>query len=411
MAEALRLAGRVPRRPWPNPPVGALVVGSGGEVVGRGGHEGAGTAHAEVVALQEAGERARGATLYCTLEPCNHHGRTPPCTPALIASGVRRVVIGVRDPNPVAAGGLERLLDAGIEVTLGVCAEEALELVWPFVVTEAFGRPFVWLKTATSLDGRFAPAERAERRPVYLTGERARHQVHVLRRWADVVLVGGATLRADAPRLDGRMVTADDACPACEPLPAVATSQPQVEGWAGRRHVVFAPRRGGPRENDLTQASLSGRRQAPPPRITSAEAPRGGETGPAAPALSPGTIVVECDACEGGVDPQSIVEAVASLGAHALLVEGGPRLAAAFLSAGLVDRWIAYTAPLVLGCGAGWPGREFGFGMEFSLTRVEACGPDVKAVWDRVPFRSWLERLTAWPAAAGAERAASRGGA
>ena len=160
MSEALRLAALVEHRPWPNPPVGAIVVRDG-EVVGRGAHQGPGTAHAEVLALREAGARARGATLYCTLEPCNHQGRTPPCTPAVVASGVSRVVVAMRDPNPkVAGGGLERLLDAGIGITLGVCADDALELVWPFVATGAFRRPFVWLKTATSLDGRFAPEAR-----------------------------------------------------------------------------------------------------------------------------------------------------------------------------------------------------------------------------------------------------------
>ena len=322
MAEALRLAALVERRPWPNPPVGAIVVRDG-EVIGRGSHQGPGTAHAEVLALREAGARARGATLYCTLEPCNHHGRTPPCTPAVVASGVARVVVAVRDPNPkVAGGGLERLLEAGITVTLGVCANEALELIWPFVVTGAFGRPFVCLKTATSLDGRFAPAERPERAPVYLTSEAARHEVHVLRRWSDVVLVGGATFRADAPRLDTRMVTPEDACPSGDPIPAVATSRVGEELWAGRRHIVFVP------------------------RLRSGQAFSSADC----------SVIVECDECDGGIDPASIIERLAGLGVSTLLVEGGPRLAASFLEAGLVDRWVSYTAPVVLGSGPRWPG-------------------------------------------------------
>ncbi len=388
MTEALRLAALVDRRPWPNPPVGAVVVRDG-EVIGRGAHQGPGTAHAEVVALREAGAWARDATLYCTLEPCNHQGRTPPCTPAVVATGVARVVVAVRDPNPmVAGGGLERLLDAGIEVTLGVCADDALELVWPFVATGAFGRPFVCLKTATSLDGRFAPAARLGRGPVYLTSEAARHEVHVLRRWSDVVLVGGGTFRADAPRLDTRMVTPEDACPACDPIPAVATSRLGHELWAGRRHIVFTPR------------SQAGRR--PPLR---AELPA------AENAMDPGTVVVGCDGCDAGIDPASILEQLAGLDAFTLLVEGGPRLAASFLEAGLVDRWVSYTAPVVLGSGPRWP--DFAPGKEavpdsissprpeiesgtvsFALTRVARCGSDVKAVWDRVPFAAARDRLT-----------------
>ncbi|MBK7702971.1 MAG: bifunctional diaminohydroxyphosphoribosylaminopyrimidine deaminase/5-amino-6-(5-phosphoribosylamino)uracil reductase RibD [bacterium] len=157
MAEAHRVAQRLPRRPWPNPPVGAVVVRDG-EIVGRGAHHGPGADHAEIVALRESGDAARGATLYVTLEPCNHQGRTPPCAPRVAGSGVVRVVVGARDPNPqVAGGGLDLLRAAGIDVTLGVLGRGCLELIWPYVVTEAFSRPFVTLKTATTLDGRFAP--------------------------------------------------------------------------------------------------------------------------------------------------------------------------------------------------------------------------------------------------------------
>ncbi|RPJ73986.1 MAG: bifunctional diaminohydroxyphosphoribosylaminopyrimidine deaminase/5-amino-6-(5-phosphoribosylamino)uracil reductase RibD [Acidobacteria bacterium] len=382
MIQAVRLAARIDRRPWPNPPVGAIVARDG-EVIGRGAHQGPGTAHAEVLALREAGSRARGATLYCTLEPCNHQGRTPPCVPAVLASGVARVVVAVRDPNPtVAGGGLERLLDGGIAVTLGVCADDAIELIWPFVVTGAFVRPFVCLKTATSLDGRFAPAARRERAPVYVTSELARHEVHVLRRWSDVVLVGGETMRADAPRLDTRMVTSEDACPACDPIPAVATSGEPGDEWTGRRHVVFTNRRS---LNPIPASSPEKSGQA--------------------------LRVVECDECEGGIDPASILEQLAGLDAFTLLVEGGPRLAASFLEAGVVDRWVSYTAPVVLGSGPRWP--DFAIGKEavpdsissprpeiesgtvsFTLTRVARCGPDLKAVWDRVPFAATRDRLT-----------------
>jgi diaminohydroxyphosphoribosylaminopyrimidine deaminase/5-amino-6-(5-phosphoribosylamino)uracil reductase len=191
-----------------------------------------------------------------------------------------------------------------------------------------------------------------------------------------VVLVGGETLRADAPRLDTRLVTPGDDCPSCDPVPTVVTARRTDAAWPGRAHIVLTSRE--PQQDGITPASLSGRRQAPPLRIT--------------PPFD-SAVVVECEACEGGIDPASMVSHLADLGVRALLVEGGPRLAAAFLAAGLVDRWVAYTAPAVLGSGPGWP-PETGLGTELSLTRVERCGPDVKAVWDRLPFGATCDRLS-----------------
>jgi diaminohydroxyphosphoribosylaminopyrimidine deaminase / 5-amino-6-(5-phosphoribosylamino)uracil reductase len=358
MAEALRLAARIPRRPWPNPPVGAVVV-QGRWVVGRGAHHGAGTDHAEVVALREAGEQARGATLYCTLEPCDHQGRTPPCAPAVLAAGVGRVVVAMRDPNPVSGGGLQRLREAGVDTRLGVLAEKALDLVWPFVATGAFDRPFVILKTATSLDGFFAPAPegRAIGRPFYLTGPEARREVHCLRRWCDVVLVGRQTMVADAPRLDGRLAGPDDACPDTEPLPAyVDTGLSLATGWP-RSYLVFAG----------VQAAAGPHR-----RLVEKN---GGE-------------VVPCDELDGHVDPRSLVARFHERGGHVLLVEGGPTLAASVLQHGLVDRWISYVAPVVLGSGVRWP-TGHGNGV-FRLTRTGRIGPDAEAVFDRLSFDETL---------------------
>ncbi len=370
MLEALALAARPARRPWPNPPVGAVVVRNG-VVVGRGAHHGAGTAHAEAVALAEAGERARGATLYCTLEPCNHHGRTPPCAPAVVAAGVARLVVSIADPNPhVAGGGLEAARRGGLAVTLGVCAEEALDLAWPFVATRAFERPFVWLKTAASLDGRFAPAGMTPGQgAVYLTNASARRQVHVLRRWADVVLVGSRTAALDHPRLDGRLADTDAPCPPEDPIPAVLSGRlEELPPWPGRPHLAFV----GPR--------------APAGTVEAVET-RGG-------------VAVRCAEGPAGVDPSSVVAGLAGLGKHCLLVEGGPAVAASFLRAGLVDRWIHYTAAVLLGRGVGWPewdgspnaGREPG---GLTLTRTSSCGGDVVSVWDRPPFAQVCSRLAA----------------
>jgi diaminohydroxyphosphoribosylaminopyrimidine deaminase/5-amino-6-(5-phosphoribosylamino)uracil reductase len=372
MLQALRLAATASRRPWPNPPVGAVVVNEG-VVIGRGTHEGCGQPHAEAVALAEAGDRARGATLYCTLEPCNHTGRMPPCAPLVAESGIARLVIAVRDPNPhVAGGGVHLLRDAGIEVDVGICAAEALDLVWPFVVTRGFERPFVWLKTAVSTDGFFAPAGMVRGQgPFYITGEQARCSVHVLRRWADIVLVGSRTASIDNPRLDGRMAS-DGPCPSEEPLPAfVSATLAGATPWVGRHHIAFAGRR------------------APGSAVAAVEAAGG--------------TVVRCDEDDGGVKPASVVAAAARLGKSCLLVEGGPSLAFSFLRAGLVDRWVHFTAPIALGEGVRWPqpalgaeavGRPaFAEPHGFTLTRSSHCGVDLVEVRDREPFQATCEAL------------------
>jgi len=201
MARALDLALQGRGLTSPNPVVGALVVAAGA-VVGQGYHRRAGEAHAEVLALAEAGSRARGATLYVTLEPCNHHGRTPPCTDAIIAAGVRRVVFGVRDPNPlVRGGGGARLRRHGIAVELGVEAEACAELLAGFTSLVTRRRPLVTLKLAASLDGRIATSTGASR---WITSPPARALVHQLRDEHDAIMVGAGTVIADDPQLTCR---------------------------------------------------------------------------------------------------------------------------------------------------------------------------------------------------------------
>jgi diaminohydroxyphosphoribosylaminopyrimidine deaminase/5-amino-6-(5-phosphoribosylamino)uracil reductase len=372
MAEALRLARRIPRRPWPNPPVGAVVVRDGA-IIGRGAHLGAGTPHAEVLALEEAGRLARGATLYCTLEPCNHAGRTPPCAPRVVESGVGAVVIGVADPNPgVAGGGLALIREAGIELRIGAMGTAALDLIWPFASTRAFARPFVLLKTACSLDGCFsARRQRSEEQgmPMYLTGIEARRDVHRLRRWADLVLVGERTAATDRPRLDGRLVREEDECPAAEPVPAYVDTDLSFEGnWRQERFYVFA-----------------GKERAPLP--SRARLARHGGT------------VVLCGERDGRVAPEALLDEVLSRGGWSVLLEGGPTLAATFLDRGLVDRWVCYTAPVVIGRGVRWPDRLSGQDppnevRHFHLTNVAQFGSDVRMVFDRLSFPEVVESLT-----------------
>jgi diaminohydroxyphosphoribosylaminopyrimidine deaminase/5-amino-6-(5-phosphoribosylamino)uracil reductase len=202
---AVELAERARGRTYPNPLVGAVVVRDG-HVVGEGWHERYGGPHAEVNALRAAGEKARGATVYVTLEPCTHHGRTPPCVDALVEAGVERVVVGARDPNPrVSGGGVERLHEAGIDVEVveGEPAWRSRDLNAGYFSVFERGRPWVIYKVATTLDGRVAvPGER------WVTGEESRRRVHELRGWVDAVAVGMGTVRADAPRLDARGVDA-----------------------------------------------------------------------------------------------------------------------------------------------------------------------------------------------------------
>ena len=205
IVRAVELAERGRGTTYPNPLVGAVVVRDG-EVVGEGWHERRGEAHAEVNALGAAGERARGATLYVSLEPCTHHGTTPPCADAIVAAGVERVVVGVRDPNrSVSGGGIERLREAGVDVELvqGEPAWRSRDLNAGYLSVHERGRPWVIYKAAATLDGRMTvPGER------WITGERARRRVHELRAWVDAVAVGMGTVRADAPRLDARDVDA-----------------------------------------------------------------------------------------------------------------------------------------------------------------------------------------------------------
>jgi len=203
MRRAVELAERGRGTTYPNPLVGAVVVRDG-EVVGEGWHVRRGEPHAEVNALREAGERARGATMYVSLEPCTHHGSTPPCTDAILGAGVRRVVVGVRDPNPkVSGGGVDMLRAAGVDVELveGEPAWRARDLNAGWLSVYERGRPWVIYKAAVTLDGRMTvPGAR------WVTGEDARHRVHELRAWVDAVAVGMGTVRADAPRLDARGV-------------------------------------------------------------------------------------------------------------------------------------------------------------------------------------------------------------
>jgi diaminohydroxyphosphoribosylaminopyrimidine deaminase/5-amino-6-(5-phosphoribosylamino)uracil reductase len=323
MRGALALARRALGTTWPNPAVGC-VLAKDGAIVGRGSTAAGGRPHAEAVALAAAGAAARGATAYVSLEPCAHHGRTPPCAGALAEAGVARVVYAVDDPDPRTDGsGAAALAAAGVAVSSGVLAEEAAELNAGFFMRVRAGRPLVTLKTATSLDGRIAAAGG---RSQWITGEPARAAAHALRACHDAVMIGATTLAADDPLLTVRL----PGLPARPPVRIVVAGRALVA--AGRR--LFASLDHGPVWLVLAEGTAVPR-----------DLPSGVE------------IVTVAGGPLGRPDPAAMLAELGRRGLTRVLVEGGARLAGALVRAGLVDRIAWFRAPLLLG-GDGVPAFE-----------------------------------------------------
>ena len=316
MVRALELARLGLATTDPNPRVGCVIV-AGTRVVGEGWHRRAGGPHAEAIALEAAGAAARGATAYVTLEPCSHHGRTPPCADALVEAGIRRVVYAMRDPNPrVDGGGIARLEAAGIAVEGGVLEREALELNPGFVSRMTRGRPWVSVKLAASLDGGTALPGGESR---WITGEAAREDVQRLRARASAVMTGSGTVIADDPRLDVRL-------PGTERQPLRVVLDTRLRTPPGAR--ILAP---------PGQALI----------LCSVEEPSR-----AAALRAAGAEVLAVGASGGGVDLEAALAALAGRQVNELLVECGAGLAGALLAAGLVDELLLYLAPTFLGRGA-----------------------------------------------------------
>jgi diaminohydroxyphosphoribosylaminopyrimidine deaminase/5-amino-6-(5-phosphoribosylamino)uracil reductase len=294
---AAELAARVAGRTSPNPAVGAVVLDPAGRIAGEGATQPAGKEHAEVMALQAAGDRATGGTLVVTLEPCNHLGRTGPCTEAVIEAGIARVVYAVDDPNPVAAGGAQRLREAGLQVLAGVEQAEVLRGVlgpWRHAVTQA--RPYVTWKFAGTLDGRGAAADGTSR---WVSNPLSRADVHALRDVVDAIVVGSGTVLADDPQLT-------------------------VRGVRGAGSQELADRQ-------PLRAVMDRRHRVPPgARIFDDVAE---------------TVVLDTAV------PRFALKALFDRGVRHVLLEGGPTLAGAFLEARLVDQVVAYIAPKLLGAG------------------------------------------------------------
>ncbi|GAB4572164.1 MAG: bifunctional diaminohydroxyphosphoribosylaminopyrimidine deaminase/5-amino-6-(5-phosphoribosylamino)uracil reductase RibD [Rhodothalassiaceae bacterium] len=301
MRHALHLAARGLGQVAPNPAVGCILVRDG-IVIARGSTEPGGRPHAEAVALEKAGQRARGATAYVTLEPCAHSGRTPPCADALIAAGVARVVIALQDPDPRTNGaGIARLRAAGIAVETGLLDAQAREIALGFLLRITEKRPMVSLKLATSLDGRIATATGASR---WITGEAARRHGHMLRAKHDAILVGAGTWRKDRPSLDCRLAGLEARSPRRIVL---ARDGDGIEG-DGRPLLIACTKGATDKERLAIAADEAGR-----PRI------------------------------------DDLLCRLAELGITRLLVEGGATVAGAFLAAGAVDRLYHYRAPVAFG--------------------------------------------------------------
>lgn len=351
MARALELAARAKGQTSPNPAVGAVVVQQG-RIVGQGYHRRAGEAHAEIVALKDAAKAAKGATLYVTLEPCCHSGRTGPCTEAIISAGVGRVVYSVSDPNPQVNGrGARRLRRAGIAVTGGVMRREAEELNEMYLHYQRTGRPFVTLKLAQTLDGRIAASNGESK---WITGPPARTLVHQMRREHDAIAVGMGTVRADNPSLTVRRVRGYD------PYRLVVSSTLKfpascklIENNHDHRTICVS-----------TRSAISRFRK------------QGGT-----PGLSFWQVA---SAGRGKIDLSDMLTRAADFGLRSVLVEGGARLASSLLRENLVNKMVVFVAPRLLGNGlpalADLGVTSLSDSLRLDRVTVSQCGADAVVI-------------------------------
>jgi diaminohydroxyphosphoribosylaminopyrimidine deaminase / 5-amino-6-(5-phosphoribosylamino)uracil reductase len=355
MELALGLGRRGLGRTWPNPAVGAVIV-KDGAIVGRGWTQPGGRPHAEVEALRRAGSAAHGATLYVTLEPCSHHGKSPPCADAIIAAGISRVVSAIEDPNPEVAGeGHARLRAAGIAVEIGVGADKARHDHAGHILRFCAGRPRVMLKLAISADGKAAAAGR---RPIAITGEAVRDRVHLLRAQNDAIMIGIGTALADDPMLTCR-------------LPGMAKNSPV--------RVVADSMLRLPLSSRLVESAY----QTPVWVISGMSAPQAAEFS----LLPRGVEVLRSPDSTDPLDLKDALEFLAAKDITRLMVEGGPTLAAAFIAADLVDEAVLLHSDKVVGA----DGIEALDGtamallkQRLQLTASEAVGPDRQETYQRI---------------------------
>jgi len=348
MRRALALAARGIGITSPNPVVGCVILDRAGEPAGAGWHERAGGPHAEIVALRAAGERAEGGTAVVTLEPCDHTGRTGPCTTALIGAGIARVVVAVRDPHRLAAGGAATLRRAAVDVVTGVLADEAERLNEAWLTFVRRGRPFVTWKYGASLDGRVAAADGSSR---WITSAESRADAHRMRAESDAIVVGSGTVLADDPHLAVRSAEVRRA----QPLRVVVDSDARTPSTA---RVL----------DDAARTLVAVAEDADAGHLLKAEVvrlPRG--------------------AGGRGLDLGALLAALRERDVVSVLLEGGPTLAGSFLAAGLVDRVIGYIAPVLIGGGglsalAGRGAPSIDAAQRLRLDEITPLGPDVRLI-------------------------------
>jgi diaminohydroxyphosphoribosylaminopyrimidine deaminase/5-amino-6-(5-phosphoribosylamino)uracil reductase len=346
---ALRLAERGRGKTSPNPMVGAVIV-KGEEVVGAGWHRSAGSPHAEVLALEEAGSRARGGTLYVSLEPCSHQGRTPPCADLVAEAGLRRVVVAMADPDPRVSGrGMEILGRADIDLVNGVMEQPARKLNEAYVVHRTEMRPFVTYKAAITLDGKTAADDGSSK---WISGSKARLDVQRMRARSDAICVGSGTVLADDPSLTVRDIRTDR-----HPLRVVIDTEARAlsssKVLAGAASTLFLVGEGADakRVDGLAEA---------------------------------GAEVVEIPRDGAGISLKHAAERLAARNIVSMLLEGGPRLAAGFEAAGLIDKYVLYVSPKLLGSGnglfEGWSLPTIDHAKELVLESMRRMGPDIRIV-------------------------------
>jgi diaminohydroxyphosphoribosylaminopyrimidine deaminase / 5-amino-6-(5-phosphoribosylamino)uracil reductase len=362
MSEALDLASRALGRVAPNPAVGALIVRDG-QIVGKGHTEPPGRRHAEIVALDQAGERARGATMYVTLEPCAHHGRTPPCLGAVLEAGISRVVIAVRDPNPLVNGrSIIVLRERGVDVEVGVGSAEAIHLNAGFLRRLKTGRPEVHVKYAMSMDGKIATHTGHAR---WITGPEARHAAHIIRDRSDAILVGIGTVLADDPLLTTRLDAADAGSGGpSHPIRVVVDSQARTPVTAAMLH-----------SDTSGHTLIAVSEHAPTERVAALQ--------------SLGAEIIRVREVSGRVDLAELLNCLGQRGINTVMVEGGAQIIGSLADGELIDRVTAFIAPVLLG-GDGSPSPIAGNGVNRAGEGWRLVSPTIDQVGGDVRLSGYL---------------------
>jgi diaminohydroxyphosphoribosylaminopyrimidine deaminase/5-amino-6-(5-phosphoribosylamino)uracil reductase len=360
MRRALELAGRARGRTSPNPMVGAVLV-KGGQVLGEGFHAYAGSDHAEVIALREGGSAAAGATLYVSLEPCCHYGRTPPCVEQIVQAGIHRVVAACEDPNPAVSGkGISALRAAGLRVEAGLLAEEAERLNEAFFTHVRTGRPFVTLKVAASLDGKIATRTGESR---WITGESARRRVHQLRNEMDAVLVGIGTVLRDNPLLTTRLGIAEQR----DPIRVIVDNLARLPL---RAQVV--------NRASTAPTLLAVSQMAPRTKLEALE--------------REGIQVIVVESSPRRVSLERLMEALGKRGILSIMVEGGAEINASALREGIVDKVLVFLAPILIG-GKSTPTAVGGDGIESLAQALRLREVRIERFEDDILIQGYLHKV------------------